>query len=938
MVPTGCRKKSKEKWPSSLALWQMCIFYTVILSGWIFFTRVVENDSSAASFDTILEEAVVQSPGLVENLTSELTPLSLPDEQLPQELETEIASNVSEPKTQEGKPPAPPEQKPQHDQIKVAEPAAPSDSKVHELGHEGKNASHDDIPSFSEWAKKQMAEVGKNKGENLTVGTMKVRVKNYASPDCGAKVLAANPEAGNPNAILSPSRDDYMLNPCNVKIWFIVELCESIQPQRFEIANFELFSSSPQDLNIFVSDRYPTRDWSLVATVQAKDERTVQTFSFPPLPNFAKIIKVEMLSHYGSEHYCPISLFKAFGTSELEVLDNVDAEDDGPTKAIIEEDETDEELSEGDRGYFLAPVKAAVMHVVQKAAEVLVVKGGKRNNTCSNDTLSNTCFTPSYAVVCTNCSEQFYDRLFDVMCCQGEKLKTLLLNPFINNIIVNTSICSSYGFSWFNETSSNRSSARDFLGVSYIKSFLNEETIVALCNYLAVTKKKTPLNVSQDKLPEVVPLVQTTLNEPQPLEVEVDHQEDSDFTTSSFIHPTKTLSEENTTAPELKSNQTVISDEVPAANDTGKNEDLSSFQSVEATPPLDVEHIQKSSEERNNTGQVNVTAQDSVLQPAPSQDETVTADSLALDSLFPELEEEQTQDLEASTAKATMNLKVQKESVFVRLANRIKALEVNMSLSSQYLEELSRRYKRQVEELQRSLSNMMEEIRLSAERENNLANELKTVSAKVEQLTATLDKLLEDRDEWGPKAYFYGQHGMIIAFEVVMLFLCIAFCKWLTAGNGRSIEDNKNKKQPVPQRRHSTNIVVAGPPVKQRRPSEEAFVPSSSTHEELLIDGSQRKISRDQMKKKKKKKKDRPDEIDIITISSNDEETAQLGVNACTKSCCAAGLTRQQRSSAQTQTSSQETLSSLQQPMPVSLNSSIKKKTGAFKKIVKKLF
>lgn len=33
----------------------------------------------------------------------------------------------------------------------------------------------------------------------------------------------------------------------------------------------------------------------------------------------------------------------------------------------------------------------------------------------------------------------------------------------------------------------------------------------------------------------------------------------------------------------------------------------------------------------------------------------------------------------------------QKESVFMRLNNRIKALEVNMSLSSRYLEELSQR-------------------------------------------------------------------------------------------------------------------------------------------------------------------------------------------------------------------------------------------------------
>lgn len=71
----------------------------------------------------------------------------------------------------------------------------------------------------------------------MTVGSggAKLRIKNYASPDCGAKVIAANPEAASPSAILSPTRDDYMLNPCNVKIWFVVELCEPIQPQRVYI-------------------------------------------------------------------------------------------------------------------------------------------------------------------------------------------------------------------------------------------------------------------------------------------------------------------------------------------------------------------------------------------------------------------------------------------------------------------------------------------------------------------------------------------------------------------------------------------------------------------------------------------------------------------------------------------------------------------------------
>ncbi len=43
--------------------------------------------------------------------------------------------------------------------------------------------------------------------------------KNFASSSCGAKILAHNIEAQNVGSILSSSPDEYMLNPCNVKIW-----------------------------------------------------------------------------------------------------------------------------------------------------------------------------------------------------------------------------------------------------------------------------------------------------------------------------------------------------------------------------------------------------------------------------------------------------------------------------------------------------------------------------------------------------------------------------------------------------------------------------------------------------------------------------------------------------------------------------------------------
>ena len=58
------------------------------------------------------------------------------------------------------------------------------------------------------------------KTENLAVSSTKQRKKkNYALQECGAKILASNPEATNAKSVLNPNKDDYMINPCKVKKW-----------------------------------------------------------------------------------------------------------------------------------------------------------------------------------------------------------------------------------------------------------------------------------------------------------------------------------------------------------------------------------------------------------------------------------------------------------------------------------------------------------------------------------------------------------------------------------------------------------------------------------------------------------------------------------------------------------------------------------------------
>ncbi|KAL0966271.1 hypothetical protein UPYG_G00293210 [Umbra pygmaea] len=208
------------------------------------------------------------------------------------------------------------------------------------------NKDAEDIPTFDEWKKKQM-EVEKEKtqashtsttsGSN-TVKKVQKNFNNYASVECGAKVLGSNPEAKSTSAILMESMDHYMLNPCSNKIWFIIELCDPIQVKQLDIANFELFSSTPKDFLVSISDRFPTNKWVKLGTFHARDERTVQTFPLDEqlyakyVKMFTKYIKVELLSHHGSEHFCPLSLLRVFGTSMVEeyeeIADPLDRPDD----------------------------------------------------------------------------------------------------------------------------------------------------------------------------------------------------------------------------------------------------------------------------------------------------------------------------------------------------------------------------------------------------------------------------------------------------------------------------------------------------------------------------------------------------------------------------------------------------------------------------------
>ena len=67
--------------------------------------------------------------------------------------------------------------------------------------------------------------------------------------------------------------------------------------------------------------RFPSDEWRLLGTMHASNEREIQSF---PLAadesSYAKYVRVDLVSHYGSEHFCPLSLLRVVGASMMEVM------------------------------------------------------------------------------------------------------------------------------------------------------------------------------------------------------------------------------------------------------------------------------------------------------------------------------------------------------------------------------------------------------------------------------------------------------------------------------------------------------------------------------------------------------------------------------------------------------------------------------------------
>ena len=210
--------------------------------------------------------------------------------------------------------------------VPSAQPVPPNDVEARDEASRG-GKTHD--PNIG-----KLHPRGKDAGK-----TCKER-SNYASFDCAATIMKTNREGKGATSILVENKDSYMLNECSAKNkFFIVELCDDILIDTVVLANFEFFSSIFRTFKISVSDRYPVKldKWRDLGTFEARNSREVQAFLIETPQIWARYLRVEVLTHYGNEYYCPISLLRVHGTTMMEEFNH-------DLKASREEEDAENEV------------------------------------------------------------------------------------------------------------------------------------------------------------------------------------------------------------------------------------------------------------------------------------------------------------------------------------------------------------------------------------------------------------------------------------------------------------------------------------------------------------------------------------------------------------------------------------------------------------------
>ncbi|XP_064648858.1 SUN domain-containing ossification factor-like isoform X2 [Lineus longissimus] len=756
----------------------------------------------------------------------------------------------------------------------------------------------EDMPSFNEWKKQQHEakkeeekEKSKQNGHTTQPGSTGSQLTrpstmrtNYASLSCGAKVLSHNPEVQHASYTLNDNKDEYMINPCSANKWFIVELCEPIQVKFVEVANFELFSSLPKDVRLHTSDKYPSKDWKLLDTYTATEERKIHIFPVMGQQLYSKYLKVEVLSHFGTEHFCPLTLLRVFGTSYAEIDDDDDHDDVN----------TDEHVQGDGASSIFTSATDIVMNVVKK-----VLNGGEDQQKPLDGP-----FRPN------NKEDANTTEDYDLPCLQGradpkkDQIKPDVPRPASgvlqgSNVILDTVIRPSVPYPTIPQPVADVISRTAFVvnvvnyygatvlgamnslfknchvcetGQSKYRSFAPLIGHGPCIYYCILTKcwqrygycckncyKKSDLKTNPIPATEQIDLYSTAVISsvkatvqpsaaPQTsadgvVKYETPTANAPATATSTSVHiplttpepvqegitiqPTKTfksiddvlgsvqssvvstsLSHQNTQSLTLSSDvkqehtsstESVLSSSALSSSMSGSTmgpdvaQGSQSMEQVstpamikssavvtESVPPKEEEKLPPVQETKKVDPPVEVGQQNEKSNGISGQKEEQpeAARNGGSDQIQKDVNGNGEQFVIVDLPVAGAASAGKRESAIMRLNNRVKALELNMSLSSRYLEELSQRYKKQMEAMYRSfnitIGRLMNTSKWAEQSDQRQKEKTSKLHARIDELTLLVDTLTKDLDKMNVK--HLENHLVFLVLETMVMFILFLMC------------------------------------------------------------------------------------------------------------------------------------------------------------------
>ncbi|XP_067144676.1 SUN domain-containing ossification factor isoform X2 [Centruroides vittatus] len=693
------------------------------------------------------------------------------------------------------------------------------------------------MPSFDEWKKMMLAEQEKdgNKIQPLaSVSGKKIishkRRHNYASYECGAKIVAVNTEAEGTNHILNEMVDEYMLNPCKVKIWFVIELCESIQVSQIELANFELFSSSPKEFSVSWSDRFPTREWTSLGTITVEDQRTLQGFNLQH-QGYGKFIKFELLSHYGTEHYCPISVIRVFGTSMVDEYEEMETAEISHHISEDDDDRLDLPLTEESSSSqdLFGSARDAVINIMKKAAEVLSRDQEQENdsqrlgqlldthsslqidcerflNCTTNLTVTDTISMPSptlfipYLEYCESCSFRvdsyqshvdstslcqfifvlFGPVVFENFCKQQQTLSSIGVSQLESSVTSTTTVTEKDILeSKAKILSTDKSESKDFSHST--NSEMDSMDLCTQTEKLSTDYEKLHVPETMDDLQKSIQptkTIQTSSKPHKELHTEEAKVHDKSISEKSMKEESKSKKPPSKTIDEQT--HTVIStSELPVASEVITESIQPSIS--EGSKSETVDTVIASVQNDTDTSTYQAETKDSLELATPVLQQIYDGSSTSQDIQFSKDEIEKYENGGLKTEPIFVGIPSppgQKESVFMRMGNRIKALELNMSLSSQYLQELSQRYRRQMEDMQkafnRTIGTLNDTARKAAIRDLHQQEVIGQLQAEITNLTSAVDLLLRERQS--AHRQMLEMHICLMIIEAIIMVTVLSLC------------------------------------------------------------------------------------------------------------------------------------------------------------------